>query len=87
MGSYDMPPTKHEMYVGMSVHSIIGIWGELPRLFSPDGRMLLANVQIEMSSELRCISALDGRRDTMRGSGWKWRFRWRAVIFWEDMLR
>ena len=42
--------------------------GELPRLFSPNGRVLLANVQIEMSSELRCISALDGRRDTeLRG--------------------
>ena len=45
-----------------------GKQGELPRLFSPNGRVLLANMQIEMSSELRCISALDGRRETeLRG--------------------
>lgn len=31
------------------------------RDFSPDGRLLLANVQIEMASELRGISAVDGK--------------------------
>ena len=31
------------------------------RAFSPDGRLLLANVQIEMASELRGISAVDGK--------------------------
>eukprot|EP00435_Cladocopium_sp_Y103_P064604 s392_g26.t1 len=47
-----VPPRERE-HVGPSVSSV---------LFSPDGRVLLANVQIEMSSELRCISALDGRQ-------------------------
>lgn len=31
------------------------------RDFSPDGRLLLTNVQIEMASELRGISAVDGK--------------------------
>jgi hypothetical protein len=53
-----------------------GKQGELPRLFSPNGRVLLANVQIEMSSELRCISALDGRRETTPGSSWWGSYRW-----------
>lgn len=47
-----VPPRERE-HVGPSVSSV---------LFSPNGRVLLANVQIEMSSELRCISALDGRQ-------------------------
>lgn len=47
-----VPPRERE-HVGPSVSSL---------LFSPNGRVLLANVQIEMSSELRCISALDGRQ-------------------------
>ena len=30
--------------------------------FSPDGQLLLANVQAELCSELRVVAALDGRQ-------------------------
>lgn len=44
-------------------HLQIGVWpNRSSRDFSPDGRLLLANVQIEMASELRGISAVDGKR-------------------------
>ncbi|CAK9075189.1 unnamed protein product [Durusdinium trenchii] len=44
---------REREHVGPSVSSVT---------FSPDGRMLLANVQVELYSEVRVISALDGRQ-------------------------
>ena len=46
-------PYREREHVGPSVSSVD---------FSPDGRLLLANVQIEMASELRGISAVDGKQ-------------------------